>query len=212
MRGTVGLCFGDRRREDCRKFAALLDRLKLDMEGNEGDSGEDETCPKIPSSIFDIKKRKRQTIYHMKEVGCGGEFHSCDFGNVFPNANPQPFLSMGEVWKTEGKKGYSVKLSFLIEGVVDWRPPGRWVHVSNKRFVVHFPEVFHQVLGETMEISGEFILIGEKMLRQKKTRIGFVEDVKGLAFAKHSTQHPCRNHLGRRLAICSFLGFEMVGC
>ena len=134
-----------------------------------GSEEEGEGCPKISSTNFDIKKRKRQTIYHMKESGCGGDFHSCDFGNVFVDTQPHPFLPKGEEWQTEGKKGYCVKLSFFVRGVVDWRPPGRWVHISHKQFVVHIPETFHQVLGETMEVSGEFMLIGEKLLRQLTT-------------------------------------------
>ena len=174
--------FWDRRREDCRRFAALLDRMKLGEVEEEGGE-EEEGCHGFSSTTFDIEKRKRQAISQLMETGHDAIFHSCDFGGVLGKIDKKPFLEKGRGWVTEGKKGFKVGICLTIKGVVDGDPPGRWIHTSQKRFVLYFPKEFHQVLGETMEISGEFIMVGEKPLRQKKTRVGFVEKTEGLAFA-----------------------------
>ena len=142
-----------------------------------GDGGT-EYQPELMTSPFCVIKKKKQSVYHMFECGMGHQ-HDCDFGHVMKRNLTKPFLDKGQLWVTEGKRGFEVELNIVLYGVVEQSPPCHWVHITMKNFVIPIPTIFHGILGKEFAVDGYFALVGEKPSRMKRTKIRFIERNKG---------------------------------
>ena len=166
--------FWARQRYNNDRFAVYMQGLAAgELDGLTGDERE-EFQPSIPSTVFQISKKKKQVIHYMTEVG-DRAVHTCHFGTMLTETFQQPFWEKGDGRVCEGGKGFLVELAFVIRGVVDQNPPSRWVHFAHKSFTINFPSAFHCILGRRMFVEGDFAIMGEKFSRMKRMKVGFIE-------------------------------------
>ena len=117
----------------------------------------------------------------MLEVG-DRAIHTCHFGTMLNEPFTRAFWKQGDGRVSEGRKGFLMELTFIVRGVVNQNPPGRWVHFARKSFTINFPSAFHCILGRRMFVDGDFVIMGEKFSRMKKMKVGFIEKVRDAMF------------------------------
>ena len=174
--------FWEERRHRVKRLDAFLDSMDNGPLSFSGDKVGEDFIPHVATTPFDEGRWKnKDKVFPMIESGMGKQ-HTCLLGRIPQHLDVPMFLGAGTKRVKRGTKGFYVKLQATIVGMVEQNPRGRWEHIVAKRFALHIPTVFQEVLGREFRVDGYFRLTGEKASRRKKIKVEFMERYEGTLF------------------------------